>query len=286
MLPAALRGVIDAEILGPCPKALADDFGASDDKLEQYLAAAARRGASELAARSIRSNVNGRQRRTTTGRPRFDRGARRPSWRRRCAICNPTPRLAAAELIDSTLNNQSLVILFTCRSRKLLFVGDAQWGNWAYWLYGKPSGASRPGYPSVHAKSSASIDFYKVGHHGSTNATPIPVVGALPANCAAMCSTETGFPRERRTYGNVLAKTEVPRTALMDALETRTRRKLVRSDWIAAGEAPASPGGQGGARATAGALQRRHNYIDYVSRLTRGQRTRVALPERRGCAQD
>ena len=71
-------------------------------------------------------------------------------------------------------------------------------------------------------------NFYKVGHHGSTNATPIPVVGALNKNCAAMCSTATG------AYGKPEKKTEVPRTALMDALEARTGNRLVRSDWIAA----------------------------------------------------
>ena len=176
----------------------------------------------------------------------------------------PDAEVAAAELIDSTLNNQSLVILFTCRNRKLLFVGDAQWGNWAYWLYGKTVRGKPPGISERAREILASVDFYKVGHHGSTNATPIPVVGALPVNCAAMCSTETGYPRERRTYGNVLAKTEVPRTALMDALETRTRRKLVRSDWIAAGEAPASPEAKAELAQLPAHFSAGDNYIDYV----------------------
>ena len=79
-----------------------------------------------------------------------------------------------------------------------------------------------------------------------------------------MCSTETGYPRERRTYGNVLAKTEVPRTALMDALETRTRRKLVRSDWIAAGEAPASPEAKAELAQLPAHFSAGDNYIDYV----------------------
>ena len=61
-----------------------------------------------------------------------------------------------------------------------------------------------------------------------TNATPIPVVAALNANCAAMCSTATG------AYGSPDKKTEVPRTALMEALENRIGNRLVRSDWVAA----------------------------------------------------
>lgn len=83
-------------------------------------------------------------------------------------------------------------MLFTCTGKKLLFVGDAQWGNWSYWLYGKAVAGSDPGI-SDHAKQIlGTIDFYKVGHHGSTNATPIPVVDALNQQCAAMCSTATG----------------------------------------------------------------------------------------------
>ena len=118
VLPAALRGVIDAEILGPCPKALADDFGASDDKLAQYFAAAARSGASDQrTVPSVRTSMAGNGD-TTTGSVRSDRGARRPSWRRRCADLQPDAEVAAAELIDSTLNNQSLVILFTCRKQE------------------------------------------------------------------------------------------------------------------------------------------------------------------------
>jgi hypothetical protein len=42
------------------------------------------------------------------------------------------------------------------------------------------------------------------------------------------CSTATG------AYGKPEKKTEVPRTALMDALEARTGNRLVRSDWVAA----------------------------------------------------
>jgi beta-lactamase superfamily II metal-dependent hydrolase len=153
----------------------------------------------------------------------------------------PDVLAATADALDGTLNNQSLVVLFTCQGKRLLFVGDAQWGNWEYWLYGKPVTGQDPGITPSAKQILSSIDFYKVGHHGSTNATPIPAVEALNPKCVAMCSTETGYPKAKRTYGDPAKGTEVPRTKLMDALEKQLGEKLVRSDWIAVGDAPASP---------------------------------------------
>ena len=136
---------------------------------------------------------------------------------------------AAADALDGTLNNQSLVVLFTCRGKKLLFVGDAQWGNWAYWLYGKAVKGADPGITSKAKDILGAIDFYKVGHHGSTNASPIPAVGAMTDKCVAMCSTAMD------AYGDPTKGTEVPRTKLMEALEKQTRNQAVRSDWIEVG---------------------------------------------------
>ena len=147
----------------------------------------------------------------------------------------PNALAAAADKLDGTLNNQSLVVLFTCNGKKLLFVGDAQWGNWAYWLYGKSVSGADPGISDRAKQILGSIDLYKVGHHGSTNATPIPAVAALNTGSAAMCSTATG------AYGSPARKTEVPRTALMEALESRSGNRMVRSDWIPAGESEADP---------------------------------------------
>ena len=54
-----------------------------------------------------------------------------------------------------------------------------------------------------------------------------------------MCSTATG------AYGTPAKKTEVPRTALMDALEERTSKRLVRSDWVPAAGHDADPEAKG-----------------------------------------
>jgi hypothetical protein len=155
-------------------------------------------------------------------------------------------------------------VLFTCRDKKLLFVGDAQWGNWAYWLYGNAAKGRDPGISEEAKNILGSIDFYKVGHHGSTNATPIPAVGAMAEKCVAMCSTETGYPSKKRVYGSIAKKTEVPRIALMEALEKRTSDKLVRSDWIAAGTADACPEALDELERLPPNFEKGDIYIDYV----------------------
>src|SRR5262249_42727915 len=44
----------------------------------------------------------------------------------------PIAALIAAKQLNAFLNNQSLVVLFTFKGKKLLFVGDAQAGNWEH----------------------------------------------------------------------------------------------------------------------------------------------------------
>ena len=143
----------------------------------------------------------------------------------------PDMLAAAAAKIDTFLNNQSLVVLFTFAGKKLLFVGDAQAGNWEHWLYKLDAPINDPTKAGSLTEESQqllqTIDFYKVGHHGSTNATPIPVVNTLGKDHSAngfvaMCSTQIGV------YGNPDKGTEVPRAPLIKALSDECA--LVRSD--------------------------------------------------------
>jgi len=145
----------------------------------------------------------------------------------------PDMLTAAAAKIETFLNNQSLVVLFEFGGKKLLFAGDAQAGNWEYWLYRTKEPLKDPTKAGDIIKSSKevlqTIDFYKVGHHGSTNATPIQAVEAAvkrrkTKGFVSMCSTEDGV------YGNPKKDTEVPRTRLLDVL--RKGSCLVRSDAI------------------------------------------------------
>ncbi|HEX7833656.1 MAG TPA: MBL fold metallo-hydrolase [Thermoanaerobaculia bacterium] len=136
----------------------------------------------------------------------------------------PQSLLTAVKEIDNFLNNQSLVVLFTFKDKKLLFVGDAQAGNWEYWMCGgTPTKTPTADDLSPEGKKIlGSLDFYKVGHHGSTNATPITAVDAMGGNFVSMCSTQAD------TYGTLAKGTEVPRVPLLEALAAKS--PTVRSD--------------------------------------------------------
>jgi hypothetical protein len=139
----------------------------------------------------------------------------------------PEAMSLAAKQLDNMLNNQSLVVLFTWKRKKLLFAGDAQGGNWEYWMYDMDKPTRDPTSEPLTDESKAvlgALDFYKVGHHGSTNATPIAALQAMGGNFVSMCSTEVG------TFGSVANNSEVPREPLLEALSKKG--VVVRSDQI------------------------------------------------------
>jgi len=74
-------------------------------------------------------------------------------------IENPETELAAA--LEKSVNGTSLVLLFRVGRAVLLFPGDAQWGTWHEILKNES-----------WVQLLESVTFYKVGHHGSHNATP------------------------------------------------------------------------------------------------------------------
>ena len=76
-----------------------------------------------------------------------------------------SPSLELLTRLEEAVNATSLVLLFRMGSAWLLFPGDAQWGTWNAML----------NHPQ-HAKLLENLSFYKVGHHGSHNATPISFV--------------------------------------------------------------------------------------------------------------
>ena len=76
--------------------------------------------------------------------------------------------------LDAATNNTSLVLAFELPDgRVLLFPGDAQVGNWLSWHDATNSWAGRGagGAPITARDLLARTAFYKVGHHGSHNAT-------------------------------------------------------------------------------------------------------------------
>lgn len=75
----------------------------------------------------------------------------------------PDGELAAA--IDRAVNNTSLILMIEAGGQWLLFPGDAQWGAWNAAL-------REPRCRALLEKTTV----YKIGHHGSENATPKSLV--------------------------------------------------------------------------------------------------------------
>lgn len=176
----------------------------------------------------------------------------------------PDALLLTARSVDRLLNNQSLVVLFTWNGKRLLFAGDAQAGNWLYWLYDLDKPTKKLADEKVTQEGRdilGSLAFYKAGHHGSTNATPIPAVDAMGQGFVTMCSTQ------HDTFGAVANDSEVPRIPLMSALGKKS--VVVRSDHYpatiagkkipAAAGAPAKP-----PTPKAGKIKVGDFYVDYT----------------------
>src|ERR1700722_9165918 len=112
--------------------------------------------------------------------------------------------------LDSVMNNTSVILLLTVGKKKVLLPGDAQIENWSYAL-GKPE----------WLKQLAGVDIYKVGHHGSLNATPKSLWtlfkkkgnAKIKARLETLCSTKAG------KHGSVNSGTEVPPHLLVGQLE-------------------------------------------------------------------
>ena len=119
--------------------------------------------------------------------------------------------------LDDQMNNTSLILLFDVFGKKLLFPGDAQFENWSYAMTEAPDKARV-------AEWLADVDFYKVGHHGSLNATPRQWLWEAftkkkGKQLKTMMSTMSG------KHGKVGSKTEVPRRTLVSALESGSQLK-------------------------------------------------------------
>jgi beta-lactamase superfamily II metal-dependent hydrolase len=118
------------------------------------------------------------------------------------------PAMELAARIEQAVNSTSLILLFHFGDEWLLFPGDAQWGSWKGIL-------SNPN----HARLLENLSFYKVGHHGSHNATPRSFVERFMNEKV----------RAMLPYGTVAKWPSIPRQGLL----TRLKQKKVlfaRSD--------------------------------------------------------
>ena len=116
--------------------------------------------------------------------------------------------LDLAFAMEDAVNNSSLALLFLFGGEGLLMPGDAQWGNWHFWLAQRVA-------PEVFEQ----VTLYKVGHHGSHNATPKSIIDRLPENVAVLLSTQGKKPFPT-----------IPEPKLLAALEARSSDRVARSD--------------------------------------------------------
>jgi hypothetical protein len=139
--------------------------------------------------------------------------------------------LSAEELalqLDNVINNLSMALAFELvdSGEVLLFAADAQVGNWLSWqsLAFKVKGDD--GEQVVHSRDLlARTVFYKVGHHGSHNATLKE--GGLEAMTHP--GLVAAIPVDQR-FANTTKKWEMPAPALYPALLDKTERRIIRSD--------------------------------------------------------
>jgi len=117
--------------------------------------------------------------------------------------------LGIVTVLDSFLNNTSLILLFEVNGKKLLFPGDAQLENWT-WALGQK------GIKDLLKD----VDLYKVGHHGSRNATPKALWNNFDKRKSK--GKKTLLKTIMSTSAGVYGKTEegkVPATNLVKALK-------------------------------------------------------------------
>jgi hypothetical protein len=120
--------------------------------------------------------------------------------------------LQIVRIMDDAMNNTSVILLFEVGKQKLLFPGDAQIENWEFAL-------SQPKLK----KLLTGVTVYKVGHHGSRNATPKTLWNGFKKR-----STTPSASRLRTFMSTKAGKhgdhpeTAVPRSTLVDELKAKS----------------------------------------------------------------
>jgi beta-lactamase superfamily II metal-dependent hydrolase len=119
--------------------------------------------------------------------------------------------LAFAALETSIQNNLSVVLLIEWKGRRLLFVGDAEWEG--EFKEGKHNGSWNvmwEQHRKTHLKKP--VDFLKIGHHGSINATPPPPdtmkKGSKAAGVFAILDAILPVPKTGKPTAQAIVSTE------------------------------------------------------------------------------
>ncbi len=130
--------------------------------------------------------------------------------------------------LDSKTNNTSLVLAFEFidTGRVLLFAADAQIGNWLSWQDRSwQVGDAQVTGPDLLARTV----YYKVGHHGSHNATPLAKgLGQMHQTDLSAFVPTNALDAQKVGWG------QMPYTAILKALATQCSGRVIRADspWI------------------------------------------------------
>lgn len=132
--------------------------------------------------------------------------------------------------VDQVINNTSLVLAFRLpNGNVLLFPGDAQGGNWRSWFDIRREDWRRPDGGQVKFKP-LPVDLikrtvvYKVGHHGSHNATLMKAgLEQMPAGVIAFVPVSRSYPQKDQGWS-------IPLPSLVEALKRKTGGRLVFPD--------------------------------------------------------
>ncbi len=118
--------------------------------------------------------------------------------------------LGLVRILDKAMNNTSVILLFDVGGKKLLFSGDAQIENWEYALSIEDD-----------VKQLKDVEVYKVGHHGSRNATPKTLWKGFnhkSEKASDKNRLKTIVSTMDGKHGSRANHSEVPRQTLVDAL--------------------------------------------------------------------
>lgn len=134
---------------------------------------------------------------------------------------------AAAELalqLDNVTNNTSLVLAIEVGGEVLLFPADAQLGSWLTWNETEFRVREERRERLLRGKDLLRrTRFYKVGHHGSHNATARPVLEAMgESGLTAFIPLDEGVARRKEW--------PMPARSLFERLVEKTRGRVTKSD--------------------------------------------------------
>jgi hypothetical protein len=136
--------------------------------------------------------------------------------------------LAFADLDGRVCNNTSVVLLIEWKGKRLLFVGDAEWDG-AYKEGTKANCSWNVMWNLRKKQLDGPMAFYKIGHHGSVNATPWGETSAA-RNGEPLAILDAILPLKSKSKAKAIVSTRrgnyptIPRTDLLAEIGSRVSK--------------------------------------------------------------